>query len=159
MTFSVLISLSPLFCNPVVYNYLYNTISKQQIMTYYFEKETDYTFDEAVERITEELKKEGFGILARIDMHNTLKEKLDVEFRKYSILEACNPPFAYKSLQAEANIGIMLPCNIVVQQISDDKTTVAVVNPVLAMQGVNNPEMDAIAKEIQAMLVKALGDV
>ena len=125
-------------------------------MSYNFEKETTYTFDKAVERITEELKKEGFGILARIDMHNTLKEKLNVEFRKYSILEACNPPFAYKSLQAEANIGIMLPCNIVVQQISDDKTAVAVVNPVSAMQGVNNPNMDEIAKEIQAKLVKAL---
>jgi uncharacterized protein (DUF302 family) len=128
-------------------------------MKYNFEKETDYTFDKAVERITEELKKEGFGILARIDMHNTLKEKLNVEFRKYSILEACNPPFAYKSLQAEANIGIMLPCNVVVQQISDDKTSVAVVNPVSAMRAVNNPGMDDIAKEIQTKLKNALDKV
>ena len=128
-------------------------------MKYYFEKETDYTFDKAVERITEELKKEGFGILARIDMHNTLKEKLDVEFRKFSILEACNPPFAYKSLQAEVNIGIMLPCNIVVQQTSDSTTAVSVVNPVSAMKGVDNADMDDIAKQIQAKLKSALDKV
>ncbi len=128
-------------------------------MNYNFEKETDYIFDKAVERITEELKKEGFGILARIDMHNTLKEKLNVDFRKYTILEACNPPFAYKSLQVETNIGIMLPCNIVVQQISDNKTAVAVVNPVSAMQAVNNPEMDEIAKQIQTKLRSALEKV
>ena len=128
-------------------------------MKYNFEKETSYTFDNAIDRITEELKKVGFGILARIDMHNTLKEKLNVEFRKYTILEACNPPFAYKSLQVETNIGIMLPCNIVVQQISDNKTAVAVVNPVSAMQAVNNPDMDEIAKEIQVKLKSALNNV
>ena len=128
-------------------------------MNYYFEKTTNDTFDKAIERISEELKKEGFGILARIDMHTTLKEKLDVDFRKYAILEACNPPFAYRALQAEANIGILLPCNVVVQQMSESEIKVSVVNPVYAMQEIGNPEMTKIANEIQAKLVKALGEV
>lgn len=128
-------------------------------MNYYFEKDTNYPFGKAVERITEELKKEGFGVLAKIDMQNTLKEKLGVDFRNYTILEACNPPFAYKALQAESNIGIMLPCNVVVQQTSENTTKVAVVNPVSAMQGVDNAEMGDIAKQIQAKLKAALESV
>lgn len=125
-------------------------------MKYYFEKNTDYNFDTAVKRIKEELKKEGFGILAEIDLKKTLKEKIDVDFGKYKILEACNPPFAYKSLKAEENIGIMLPCNIVIRQNKDMKIMISVVNPVSAMQGVNNSEMNEIAKQIQLKLKKAL---
>ncbi len=121
-------------------------------MNYYFGKTTDLNFDKAVERVTEELKNEGFGVLASIEMHKTLKEKIGAEIDKYTILEACNPPFAYKSLQAEEMIGIMLPCNVVVKADGENRTKVAVVNPVSAMQGVNNPAMDAIAKEIQAKL-------
>jgi uncharacterized protein (DUF302 family) len=78
-------------------------------MKYYFEKNTDYAFEEAVEKVTEELKKEGFGVLTEIDVQATLKKKLDVDFRKYRILGACNPPFAHKALQAENKIGAMLP--------------------------------------------------
>ncbi len=92
-------------------------------------------------------------------MDSILKGKINVDFRRYTILEVCNPPFAYKSLQAEANIGIMLPCNVVVQQISDDKTSVSVVNPVSAMQGVDNAGMAEIAKDIQAKLKLALDKV
>jgi len=121
-------------------------------MKYYFEKITSYTFEEAVERITEELKKEGFGVLAKIDMHKTLKEKINIEINKYSILEACNPPFAYQSLQAEKNIGIMLPCNIVVRESDNSKTVIAIVNPMVAMRSVNNPEMDLIAGQIYKKL-------
>ncbi|HEB61659.1 MAG TPA: DUF302 domain-containing protein [Bacteroidetes bacterium] len=128
-------------------------------MQYYFEKTTNYDFDQSVEKISEELKKEGFGILAEIDMQKTLKEKINVDFKKYKILEACNPPFAYKSLLAEDNIGIMLPCNIVVKEKGENIVTVSVVNPVSAMQGVNNPEMNEIASEIQAKLKTALSNV
>ena len=132
---------------------------KIDTMQYYFEKTTNYDFDQSVEKISEELKKEGFGILAEIDMQKTLKEKINVDFKKYKILEACNPPFAYKSLLAEDNIGIMLPCNIVVKEKGENIVTVSVVNPVSAMQGVNNPEMNKIASEIQAKLKTALSNV
>jgi len=128
-------------------------------MKYYFEKNTNYDFDTAVKRIKEELQKEGFGILAEIDMKKTLKEKINVDFTQYKILEACNPPFAYESLKAEANIGIMLPCNIVIRETKDQQTKVAVVNPVSAMQGVKNDKMDAIARQIQTKLKNALNAV
>ena len=128
-------------------------------MTYYFNKTTNYSFDKAVERISEELKKEGFGILAEIDMKKTLKDKINVDFRNYKILEACNPPFAHKSLQTEDKIGIFLPCNIVVQEISETETEVAVVNPVSAMQNVDNEAMKKIAEDIQAKLKTALDKV
>ncbi len=86
-------------------------------MKYYFQKTmTGVSFDEAIEKVTEELKKEGFGILTEIDVQATLKKKLDVDFRKYRILGACNPPFAHKALLEEDNIGTMLPCNVIVQQ-------------------------------------------
>ncbi len=129
-------------------------------MNYYFNKTlTNLSFDEAIEKVTAELKKEGFGVLARIDMHHTLKEKIGVEFRNYTILEACNPPFAHKSLLAEDKIGIMLPCNIVVQDAGEGQIEVAVVNPVSAMQAVNNPKMDDIAKEIQGKLKNVLSNI
>jgi len=129
-------------------------------MNYYFNKTlTNLSFDEAIEKVTAELKKEGFGVLARIDMHHTLKEKIGVEFRNYTILEACNPPFAHKSLLAEDKIGIMLPCNIIVQDAGEGQIEVAVVNPVSAMQAVNNPKMDNIAKEIQGKLKNALSNI
>ncbi len=128
-------------------------------MQYYFEKITNYDFDTSVQRISEELKKEGFGILAEINMKKTLKEKINIDFKEYKILEACNPPFAYRSLMAEDNIGIMLPCNIVVKENDGNYVTVSVVNPVSAMQGVNNNEMDEIASEIQGKLKIALSRV
>ena len=128
-------------------------------MNYYFNKTVNYSFEKAVERITEELKSEGFGVLAEIDMQKTLKEKLNVDFRKYKILEACNPPFAYKSLVAEDKIGIFLPCNIVVQETDDNNIEIAVVNPVSAMQNVNNDKMKDIAAEIQTKLKTALSKV
>ncbi len=92
-------------------------------------------------------------------MKNTLKEKLGVDFRNYAILEACNPPFAHRALQSEPNIGIMLPCNVVVQDAEEGKTKIAVVNPVSAIQGVDNDEMGDIAKQIQAKLKSALEKV
>lgn len=125
-------------------------------MKYYIEKTTNYTFDEAVEKVTEELKKEGFGVLSEIDIHEKLKEKLDVDFRKYKILGACNPPKAYEALQAENKIGTMLPCNVIVQELDDGKTEVAAVDPVASMQAVGSPKLENIAKEIRAKLQKAI---
>lgn len=125
-------------------------------MKYYIDKITTYSFDEAVEKVTEELKKEGFGILSEIDIHKQLKEKLDIDFRKYKILGACNPPKAYEALQAENKIGTMLPCNVIVQELDDGKVEVAAVNPVASMMAVENPELESIAQEIRAKLQKVI---
>ena len=123
-------------------------------MTYYFSKTKKASFEEAVEKVKDELKKEGFGILTEIDVKETLKNKLDVDFRKYRILGACNPPFAYKALQAEDKIGTMLPCNVIVQEISDGVIEVAAVDPVASMQAVANPKLASVASEIQASVVR-----
>lgn len=128
-------------------------------MKYYIEKTTDYGFDEAIDKVTEELKKEGFGVLTEIDIHDKLKEKLDVDFRKYKILGACNPSKAYEALKAENKIGTMLPCNVIVQQLDDNKVEVAAVNPEASMMAVDNHELEKLAKEIKNMLEKVISAV
>lgn len=125
-------------------------------MKYYIEKTTNYAFDEAVEKVTEELKKEGFGVLSEIDIHEKLQEKLGVDFRKYKILGACNPPKAYEALQAENKIGTMLPCNVIVQEMENGKTEVAAIDPVASMQAVENEELKPIAAEIKSKLQKVI---
>lgn len=121
-------------------------------MSYYHEKTLKGTsFEEAVEKVTEALKKEGFGILTEIDIKETLKKKLDVNFRPYKILGACNPPFAHKALLAEDKIGAMLPCNVIVQQL-EDGVEVAAVDPVASMSSVQNKELGGIASEVQRKL-------
>lgn len=125
-------------------------------MKYYFEKTIDYSFDKAIEKVTEALKKEGFGILSEINIHEKLKEKLDVDFRKYRILGACNPSKAYEALQADYNIGTMLPCNVVVQEVEAKKTKVVAVDPVASMQAVENAEIKGIAQEISTKLQKVI---
>ncbi len=99
-------------------------------MSYHFSKICDLSFEDAITKVTETLKEEGFGILTEIDVKETLKEKLNVEFRKYKILGACNPAFAYQALQAEDKIGTMLPCNVIVQEHRDGKVEVSAVDPV-----------------------------
>ena len=121
-------------------------------MSYYFSKILNVSFDEAITRVTEELKKEGFGILTDIDVKETLKKKLNVDFKKYRILGACNPPFAYKSLQAEDKIGLMLPCNVVVQEISDGKIEVAAIDPIASMQAIENPKLRDVAEQVRDKL-------
>ena len=123
---------------------------------YYFNKTLDLSFEDAIARVTEELKKEGFGILTEIDVQATLKKKLDVDFRPYRILGACNPPFAHKALTAESHIGIYLPCNVIVQDAGNGKTEVAVVDPLVAMSRVENPDLEPVAKEIQAKLQRVI---
>jgi len=121
-------------------------------MKYYFNKTVNGTFEEVIKKVTEALKEEGFGILTEIDIKETMKKKLDVDFKQYKILGACNPPFAYKALQAEDKIGTMLPCNVIVQEIGPDAIEVATVNPMASMQAVNNEELHKIASQITAML-------
>jgi uncharacterized protein (DUF302 family) len=128
-------------------------------MKYYIEKTTEYGFDEAIEKVTEELKKEGFGVLTEIDVQATLKKKLDVDFNKYQILGACNPPFAHKALRAENKIGAMLPCNVIVQELDDGKTEVAAVDPMASMLAVENDKLGEIANEIRAKLEKVIENV
>ncbi len=128
-------------------------------MTYYFSKTLDLSFDEAIVRVTDELKKEGFGVLTEIDVKATLKKKLDVDFGNYRILGACNPPFAYKALQAEAQIGLMLPCNVVVQEGENGQTIVSAVDPVMSMQAVENESLGEVAGQVKAKLQKAIESV
>ena len=123
---------------------------------YYFNKTVELSFEDAIARVTEELKKEGFGVLTEIDMAGTMKKKLDVDLRPYKILGACNPPFAYKALQAESHIGIYLPCNVIVQDVGDGKTEVAAVDPMMAMSQVENPALEPVAQEIQAKLQRVI---
>lgn len=121
-------------------------------MTYYFSKTLQTTFDDAVNRVTEELKKEGFGILTDIDVKATLKKKLNVDFRKYRILGACNPPFAHQALQAEDKIGTMLPCNVIVQEVPGVGVEIAAVDPIASMQAIKNPKLAEIAGQIRSKL-------
>jgi len=123
---------------------------------YYFNKTLEMPFEKAIERVTEELKKEGFGILTEIDIQATLKKKLEVDFRPYKILGTCNPPFAYKALQAEQNIGLMLPCNVIVQDVGNGKTEVAAIDPLVAMSRVDNSTLEPVAKEVQAKLQRVI---
>ena len=126
-------------------------------MNYYFNKTLEnVTFDEAIEKVTEELQKEGFGILTEIDVKATFKKKLDVDFRNYRILGACNPPFAYKALLAEDKVGTMLPCNVIVQELEDGNIEVAAVDPMASMQAVGNEKLGEIANEIRSKLEKVI---
>jgi len=126
------------------------------MMSYYYSKTIGAKFDDAVSGIKQALKDEGFGILTEIDVKDTLKKKLDVEFRNYRILGACNPPFAYKALQAEDKIGTMLPCNVVVQETADGRVELAAIDPVASMQAIGNPELREIAEAIGQKLKKII---
>jgi uncharacterized protein (DUF302 family) len=126
---------------------------------YYFNKTLDLSFEDAIVRVTEELKKEGFGILTEIDVQATLKKKLDVDFRPYKILGACNPPFAYKALQAEQNIGLLLPCNVILQDAGNGKTEIAAIDPLVSMSRVENPALESLAMEIQEKLQRVIQNV
>jgi len=128
-------------------------------MSYYFNKVVNMAFDEAIDKVTEELKKEGFGVLTEIDVKKALKKKLDVDFRKYRILGACNPQYAYKALQAEDKIGTMLPCNVIVQETEDGKVEIAAIDPVASMQSVQNDSLGEIATTVRAKLKQVIEKV
>ena len=129
-------------------------------MNYYIKKTLkNISFEEGIERITEALKQEGFGILTEIDLKNTLKKKLDVDFYNYKILGACNPGFAYKALQAEDKIGTMLPCNVIVQEKIPGEIEISAVDPMASMQAIENKALGDLAEEVKIKLencIKAL---
>jgi uncharacterized protein (DUF302 family) len=125
-------------------------------MAYCFSKKLDSSFEGAIANVTAELTEEGFGILTEIDVRATLKKKLDVDFRNYTILGACNPAYAYQALQAEPRIGTMLPCNVIVQELQDGKIEVAAVDPLASMQAIQNPELQSIAEQIRLKLKKVI---
>ncbi len=127
-------------------------------MSYYFAKPTTYSFDDAIARVTDELKKEGFGVLTEIDVQDTLKKKLNADFRRYKILGACNPPFAHQALQAEEYIGAMLPCNVIVQE-KGKGVEIAAVDPVASMAGVKNTKLAGIAEQVRGKLANVIKNV
>ena len=128
-------------------------------MEYYFSKTIAGSFDNAIQKVTEALKAEGFGILTEIDIKATLKKKLDVDFYNYKILGACNPQFAYKALQAEDKIGTMLPCNVIVQEKVAGKVEVSAVDPAASMLSIENKDLHNIATEVRAKLQKVIGQL
>mgnify|MGYP000203385226 CR=1 FL=1 len=121
-------------------------------MTYYFSKILKGDFNDTVDQVTEALKTEQFGVLTEIDIKDTLKKKLDVNFNNYKILGACNPPYAHQALLAENKIGTMLPCNVIVQELDSGDIEVAAVNPMASMQAVDNDDLKGIAEEITVKL-------
>ena len=121
-------------------------------MAYHFGKVLDASFEEGVARAVAALKEQGFGVLTDIDVQATLKAKLGVDFRPYRILGACNPPSAYEALQAEGRIGLMLPCNVIVQERAEGGFEVAAIDPVASMQAVDNPRLLPLAERVQAKL-------
>jgi uncharacterized protein (DUF302 family) len=121
-------------------------------MEYYFSKTINVSYEEAIKQVTEALKAQGFGVISEIHMHEKLKEKLNVDFKRYTILGACNPPFAYKALQAEDKIGTMLPCNVLVIEQGANRIEVAAVNPIASMQAITNPDLGDVAKQVTVML-------
>lgn len=128
-------------------------------MDYYFSKTISDNFDNAVLKVTEALKAEGFGILTEIDIKATLKKKLDVDFYNYKILGACNPPFAYKALLAEDKIGTMLPCNVIIQEKVQGQVEVSAVDPVASMLAIENKDLHSIAFELRSKLQKVIGQL
>lgn len=129
-------------------------------MKYYFNKILkNKGFDSAITQVTEELKKEGFGILTEIDVQDTLKKKIDVDFKKYKILGACNPQFAHKALSVEHEIGSMLPCNVVVQQMEDGSIKVSAIDPVASMMAVKNDNLGEVATQVREKLKTVINNL
>jgi uncharacterized protein (DUF302 family) len=121
-------------------------------MSYYFTKETALRYEQALNKVQEELKKEGFGVITEIDVRETFKKKLNVDFRKYKILGTCNPSFAHQALQGESRIGTMLPCNVIVQEREDGHIEVSAINPLESMKSVANPQLEQIGSQVAAKL-------
>ena len=126
---------------------------------YYFNKTLRSSFEEAIQRVREGLKTEGFGILSEIDVKETLKKKLNVAFKKYKILGACNPPLAHRALELEDKIGTMLPCNVIVQEIGEGQVEVAAIDPLASMQAVKNPRLEGVAEEVRGKLKSVIDNL
>jgi uncharacterized protein (DUF302 family) len=128
-------------------------------MGYYFNTVLDCPFDEAIHRVKDVLQQEGFGILSEIDVQNALKKKLDVDFKKYVILGACNPHFAYQALQAEEKIGTMLPCNVIILAKDNGQSEIAAIDPIASMQAIANPQLQDIAHQVRSKLKKVIANL
>jgi len=127
-------------------------------MQYGFSKTIDLTYEQAIEKVTAELKKEGFGVLTSIDVKDTLKQKINVDFKKYTILGACNPPIAHKALQEEEELGLLLPCNVIVYE-KEDKTRISIFDPMVMTWIIENDNMKPIATEVQERLQRVLNAI
>lgn len=127
-------------------------------MQYGFSKTVDMSYEQAIDKVTAELKKEGFGVLTFIDVKETLKQKINVDFKKYTILGACNPPIAHKALQEEEELGLLLPCNVIVYE-KDDKTKVSIFDPMVMTWILENDNMKPIATEVQERLQRVLAAI
>ena len=125
-------------------------------MSYSFSKIVTGSFEQAVEKVTEELKKEGFGVLTEIDVKATMKKKIDKDMKPYKILGACNPGYAFKAIEAESLIGLMLPCNVLVRETEDGRIEVSAIDPVQSMMAVKNESLHGLAKEVRAKLSKVI---
>jgi len=125
-------------------------------MSYYIGKTVETSFEETLERVASALKEEGFGVLTEIDVQETLKKKLNVNFRKYRILGACNPPFAYQALQADDKIGVLLPCNVIVQETTSGIVEVSAMDPVEAMAMIDNVDLKDVAEQVRARLQRVI---
>jgi uncharacterized protein (DUF302 family) len=128
-------------------------------MSYYFSKTLEMPFVQAIQHVTEALAGKGFGVLTTIDVQATMKKKLDIDFRPYTILGACNPKFAHKALQTEDMIGTMLPCNVVVQEIGKGLLEVSAIDPVASMMAVGNPRLASIAGDVRDLLKQVVADL
>ena len=128
-------------------------------MNYYINKIVNGPFDKTVAKLVEALKNEGFGVLTDIDVKSVMKQKLDLEFRNYRILGACNPPLAHQALATEDKIGLMLPCNVIAQELSDGRVEVAAINPLLAMEKIGNAKLTAVAEEVAARLRRVVASL
>ena len=128
-------------------------------MEYYISKTIDSDFDSAFQQIVESLRKEGFGIISEINIQQKLREKLNIDFRKYKILGACNPSKAFQALEQEDKIGTMLPCNVIVQEIGVNKTEIAAVDPVASMMAIHNESLNDLAFEIRSKLETAINSI
>lgn len=128
-------------------------------MTYYMAAQLQVPFDEAIARTEAALKTEGFGVISRIDIQQTLKSKIDVDFRPYTILGACNPALAHEALQLEDKVGLMLPCNVIVQQSNPSTVEVAAIDPVSSMQAIDNPELIKAAQTVREKLSRVIGQL
>lgn len=128
-------------------------------MPYYMTKAVNGSFDDVIVRTVEALKQEGFGVLTEIDVKATMKKKLDVDFRNYRILGACNPPIAHQALMMEDRIGVMLPCNVIVQEYANGKVEVSTIDPAVAMLGTGNPKLAPFAEQVRDKLARVLENV
>jgi uncharacterized protein (DUF302 family) len=131
----------------------------ENVKGYAFTTVLNTSYEDAISKVTDALKEEGFGVLTEIDVRATLKKKLDVDFRKYVILGACNPPYAHQTLQADLDVGLLLPCNVIVYETDDKKTYVSAINPVSALEVIKNEKLRKIAKEVSEKLRKVIDRV